>query len=88
MMAEVGSLGMMNPATALMSVSLAEGMVSVIMRSAALTTHYSTHDSSALGECHVASTKVSCYTTITTNSVNTGRYDFVTSNNSVHAEIG
>ena len=82
------SLRVMHPATALMSVSLVGGMVSVIMSSAALTTHYCTHDSSALGDCPVASTKVSCYTTITTSSVNTARYDFVASNNSVPAEVG
>ena len=74
MMAEDGSLRVMHPATALMSVSLVGGMVSVIMSSATLTTHYSTHDSSALGDCSVAGTKVSCYTTITTSSVNTARY--------------
>ena len=47
MMAEDGGLVVMHPATALMSVSLVGGMVSVIMSFAALTTHYSTHDSSA-----------------------------------------
>ena len=59
-------------------------MVSVLMSPAAL----STHDSSALGDCPVASAKVSCYT-ITTTSVNTAgaRYDFVASNNSVPAEV-
>ena len=90
MMAEDGDLGVMPPATALMSVSLVGGMVSVIMSSAGLTTHYSTHDNSALGDCPVAGTKVSCYTTITTSSVNTAgaRYDFVASNNSVPAEVG
>ena len=87
MMAEDGGLGVMHPATALMSVSLVGEMVGVIMSSAALTTHYSAHDSSALGDCPVAGTKVSCYT-ITTISVNTARYDFVASNNSVPAEVG
>ena len=58
MMAEDGGLGVMNPATALMSVSLVGRTVSVIMSSAALTTHYSTHDSAALGDCPVAGTKV------------------------------
>ena len=51
------SLLVMHPATALMSVSLVGGMVSVIMSSAALTTHYCTHDSSALGDCLVAALK-------------------------------
>ena len=88
MMAEDGSLGVMHSATALMSVSLVGGMVSVIRSSAALTTHYSTHDSSALGDCSVAGTKGSCYTTITSSSVNTARYDFIASNNSVLAEVG
>ena len=88
MMAEDGGLGVMHPATVLMSESLVGGMVSVIMSSAALTTHYSTHDSCALGDCPAAGTKVSCYTTITTSSVSTARYDFVASNNSVPAEIG
>ena len=88
MTAEDGGLGVMHPATALMSVLLVGGMVSVIMSSATLTTHYSTHDSSALGDCPVAGTKVSCYTTITTSSVNTARYDFVASNNSVPEEVG
>ena len=69
------------------NVSVVGGMVSVIMSSASLTTHYSTHDSSALGDCPVAGTKVSCYTTITTSSVNTARYDFVASNNSVPAKV-
>ena len=45
MMAEDGGLGMMPPAMALMSMSLIGGMVSDIMRLAAL----STHDISALG---------------------------------------
>ena len=45
---------MMPPETALMSVSLIGGMVSDIMRLAAL----GTHDSSALGYCPLASTKV------------------------------
>ena len=71
MMAEDGGLGVMYPATALMSMSLVGGMVSVIMSYAALTIHYSTHYSSALGDCPVAGTKVSCCTTITTSSVNT-----------------
>ena len=88
MMAEDAGLGVMHLAIALMSMSLVGGMVSVIMSSAALTTHHSTHDSSALGDCPVAGTKVSCYTTITTISVNTTRYDFVASNNSVPAEVG
>ena len=85
MMAEDGGLGVMPPATALMSVLLVGGMVSVIMSPAAL----STHESSALSDCPVAGTKVSCYT-VTTISVNTAgaRYDFVTSNNSVPAEVG
>ena len=77
MMAEDGHLGVMHPATAPMSVSLVGGMVSIIMSSAALINHYSTHDSSTLDDCPVAGTKVSCYTTITTSSVNTARYDFV-----------
>ena len=65
------------------------GMVSVIMSPAALSTHDSTHDSSALGDCSVAGTKVSCYT-ITTISVNTAGfwYDFVACNNSVPVEVG
>ena len=67
-----------------MSVSLVGGMVSVIMSSAGLT---STHDSSALGDCPVTSTKVSCCTTVTTSSVNTARHDFVASNNFVPAEV-
>ena len=54
MMAEDGGLGVMHPATALMSVSLVRGMVGVIMSSAELITHYSTHDSSALGDFPVA----------------------------------
>ena len=79
----------MHPAMALLSVSLVGGMLSVIMSPAALSTHDSTHDSSALGDCPVAGAKVSCYT-ITTISVNTAgaRYDFVASNNSVPAEVG
>ena len=68
MMAEDGGLGVMHPATALMSVSLVGGMVSVVMSYAELCTHYSTHDSSALVDFPVAGTKVSCYTTITTIS--------------------
>ena len=89
MMAEDCGLGMMHPATALISVSLVERMVSVIMSHAALSTHDSTNDSSALGDCPVAGTKVSCYT-ITTICVNTAgaRFYFVTSNNSVPAEVG
>ena len=73
----------MHPATALMSVSLVGGIVSVIMSPAAL----HTHDRSALSEC--PSIKVSCYA-ITTISVNTAgaRFDFVASNNSVPAEVG
>ena len=86
MMAD-GGLGVMHPATALMSVSLVGEMVSVIMSSAGLTAHFSTHDSSALGDCPVAGTKVSCCTTITPSSVNTARYDFVACNNSVPAEV-
>ena len=78
----------MHPATALMSVSLVGGMVSVIMSSAALTAHYSIHDSSALSDCPVAGTKVSCYTTITSSSVNTARYDFVARSKSGPAEVG
>ena len=64
------------------------GMVSVIISSAVLTTHYSTHDSSDLGDCPVAGTKVFCHNTITTSSVNTARYDFVARNNFVPAEVG
>ena len=85
MAAEDGGLGVILPATALMSVSLVGGMVSLIMSPAA----HSTHDSSALGDCPVAGTKVSYYT-ITAISVNTAgaRYDFVANNNSVPTEVG
>ena len=79
-----GGLGVMHPATALMSVLLVGRMFSGIMNPAAL----STYDSSALGDCPVAGTKVSCYT-ITTISVNItrARYDFVASNNSVPVDM-
>ena len=67
-----------------MSVSLVGGMVSVTMNPAAL----SNHDSSALGDSPVAITKVSCYT-ITTISVSIAgaRFYFVSSNNTVPAEV-
>ena len=87
MIAEDDGHGVMHPATDLMSV-LVGGMVSVIMRPAVLITHDSTHDSSASGDCPVAGTKMSCYTTITTSSVNTARYGVVASKNSVLAEVG
>ena len=89
MMAGDSGPGVMHPATALMSVSLVGGTVSVIMSPAALSMHDSTHNSSAFGNCPVAGARVSCYN-ITAISVNTAgaRYDFVTSNNSVPAEVG
>ena len=75
----------MHPAMALISVSLVGWMVSVTMSPAAL----SIHDNSALGDCPVAGSNVSCYS-ITTINVNTAgaRFDFVASNNSVPAEVG